>query len=138
MSKLMKRKSIVLVGKRAPTHYEIQQENKKEALEVSEKTPEEIKNKKNKIFIEMKKELEALAMEILKTGETRQNLSNRDFMNCVIVFQFGIMNKMFDLQEQEDMDFDNRSEMVNNCGAEIRKLVKTYTDVDTHNIENYI
>ena len=86
----------------------------------------------------MKKELEALAMEFLKTGETRQKLSNRDFMNCVIVFQFGIMNKMFDLQEKEEMDFDNRAEMVTNCGAEISKLVKTYTDIDTHNIENYL
>ena len=51
MSKLTKRKSIVLVGKRVPTHYEIQQENKKEALEVAEKTPEEIKNKKIKFLL---------------------------------------------------------------------------------------
>ena len=86
----------------------------------------------------MKKELEALAMEILKTGETRQKLSNRDFMNCVIVFQFGIMNKMFDLQEKEKMDFDDREKMVTNCGLKIHELVKTYTDIDTHNIENYI
>ena len=85
-----------------------------------------------------KKELESLAMEILKTGETRQKLSNRDFMNCVIVFQFGIMNKMFDLQEKEEMDFDNRAEMVTNCGLKIHELVKTYTDVDTHNMENYV
>lgn len=86
----------------------------------------------------MKKELEALAMEILKTGETRQKLSNRDFMNCVIVFQFGIMNKMYDLQELEKMDFDDRQKMAANCGSKIHELVKIYTGLDTREIENYI
>lgn len=86
----------------------------------------------------MKKELEALAMEIVKTGETRRNLSNRDFMNCVIVFQFGIMNKMYDLQELEKMDFDDRKKMAANCGSKIHELVKIYTGLDTREIENYI
>lgn len=51
MSKLAKRKSIVLVGKSVPTLYEIQKENKKEALQVAEKTPNEIKNKKIKYLL---------------------------------------------------------------------------------------
>lgn len=47
MSKLSKRKSIVLVGKRIPTAYEIQKETTLKAKEVLEKTKEmdHIKNK---------------------------------------------------------------------------------------------
>ena len=47
MSKLSKRKSIVLVGKRIPTAYEIQKETTLKAKEVLEKTKkmDHIKNK---------------------------------------------------------------------------------------------
>lgn len=47
MSKLSKRKSIVLVGKRIPTAYEIQKETTLKAKEVLDKTKEmnHIKNK---------------------------------------------------------------------------------------------
>ena len=45
MSKLSKRKSIVLVGNRIDTAYEIQKNVVLTAKEVAERTPEEIKNK---------------------------------------------------------------------------------------------
>jgi len=46
MSKLSKRKSIVMVGKKIPTAYEIQKDNRLKAIEVANNTPDEIKNKK--------------------------------------------------------------------------------------------
>ncbi|QHB39064.1 hypothetical protein HWC92_gp35 [Flavobacterium phage vB_FspS_morran9-1] len=53
MSKLNKRKSIVLVGKRIPTAYEIQKETTLKAKEVLEKTKEmeHIKNKPIKYLL---------------------------------------------------------------------------------------
>lgn len=56
MSKLSKRKSIVLVGKRIPTAYEIQKETTLKAKEVLEKTKEmnHIKNKPVKYDIKRK------------------------------------------------------------------------------------
>ena len=56
MSKLSKRKSIVLVGKRIPTSYEIQKETTLKAKEVLEKTKEmdHIKNKPVKYDIKRK------------------------------------------------------------------------------------
>ena len=45
MSKLSKRKSIVLVGKRIPTTYERIKSITQTAKEVAERTSEEIKNK---------------------------------------------------------------------------------------------
>jgi hypothetical protein len=46
MGKLSKRKTIVTVGKRIPTAYEIQKDSRSKAIEVANNTPEEIKNKK--------------------------------------------------------------------------------------------
>ena len=56
MSKLSKRKSIVLVGKRIPTSYEIQKETTLKAKEVLEKVKEmeHIKNKPVKYDIKRK------------------------------------------------------------------------------------
>jgi hypothetical protein len=43
MSKLSKRKTIVAVGKRLPTNYEIQKDNRLKAIEVAEKTDPKLK-----------------------------------------------------------------------------------------------
>jgi hypothetical protein len=43
MSKLSKRKTIVAVGKRIPTAYEIQKDNRLKAIEVAEKTDPKLK-----------------------------------------------------------------------------------------------
>ncbi len=43
MGKHKPRKTIVAVGKRIPTAYEIQKDNRIKAIEVAENTPEEIK-----------------------------------------------------------------------------------------------
>jgi len=36
------------------------------------------------------------------------------------------------------MDLKNRSEMAIQCGMELRKLIHTYTGLDTHKIEEFI
>jgi hypothetical protein len=43
MGKLSKRKTIVAVGKRIPTYYEIQKDNRLKAIEVAEKTDPKLK-----------------------------------------------------------------------------------------------
>lgn len=43
MGKQKPRKTILAVGKRIPTNYEIQKDNRLKAIEVAENTPEEIK-----------------------------------------------------------------------------------------------
>jgi hypothetical protein len=43
MGKQKPRKTIVAVGKRLPTNYEIQKDNRQKAIQVAENTPDEIK-----------------------------------------------------------------------------------------------
>jgi len=90
-----------------------------------------------------KKELEFIANDILDQnasddGAEKPNYSNRDFMNTILIFQTALMDKMFDNQEYDKMDLENRNKMAIKCGGELRKLIHTYTNLDTHKIEDFI
>jgi hypothetical protein len=91
-----------------------------------------------------KKELEAIAGDLLnqnasaKGNENKPNYSNRDFMNAIIIFQTALMDKMFDNQNYDGMELDDRMKMTQSCGLELRKLIHTYTGLDTHKIEEFL
>lgn len=93
---------------------------------------------------EIKKDLERIANKFLdmastgKGDENKPNFSNRDFMNCLIIFQNALMDKMYDNQDYDDMDFEDRLKMAESCGNQLSKLIHTYTNLDTHKIENFL
>ena len=89
-----------------------------------------------------KNELEAIANDLLtqnaeaKGNENKPNYSNRDFMNAVIIFQTALMDKMYD--NQNGMSLDERIEMAERCGLDLRKLMQTYTGLDLHKFEEFL
>ena len=89
-----------------------------------------------------KNELEAIANDLLtqnaeaKGNENKPNYSNRDFMNAVIIFQTALMDKMYD--NQNGMSLDERLEMAERCGLDLRKLIHTYTGLDIHKFEEFL
>ena len=89
-----------------------------------------------------KNELEAIANDLLtqnaeaKGNENKPNYSNRDFMNAVIIFQTALMDKMYD--NQNGMSLDERIQMAERCGLDLRKLINTYTGLDTHKFEEFL
>ena len=89
-----------------------------------------------------KNELEAIANDLLtqnaeaKGNENKPNYSNRDFMNAVIIFQTALMDKMYD--NQNGMSLDERIEMAERCGLDLRELIHTYTGLDLHKFEEFI
>lgn len=91
-----------------------------------------------------KKELEIIATDILNQNaeaignENKPNYSNRDFMNCLIIFQTALMDKMYDNQDYDNISLEDRILMANQCGLDLRKLIHTYTGLDTHDVENFI
>ena len=91
-----------------------------------------------------KQELELIANDILnqnadaKGNENKPNYTNREFMNAVIIFQTALMDKMYDNQNFDKMDIHDRFNMVKKCGLDLRKLIYTYTNLDTHKIEQFL
>ena len=89
-----------------------------------------------------KNELEAIANDLLtqnaeaKGNENKPNYSNRDFMNAVIIFQTALMDKMYD--KQNGMSLDERIQMAERCGLDLRKLINTYTGLDLHKFEEFL
>jgi hypothetical protein len=91
-----------------------------------------------------KQELEIIANDILnqnadaKGNENKPNYTNREFMNAVIIFQTALMDKMYDNQNYDKMNVDDRLKMAEKCGLDLRKLIHTYTNLDTHKIEQFL
>lgn len=90
------------------------------------------------------KELEIIASDILEQnaeavgGENKPNYTNRDFMNCLIIFQTALMDKMYDNQEYDKMSIEDRSNMATQCGLDLRNLIHIYTGLDTHKFEDFL
>ena len=91
-----------------------------------------------------KQELEIIANDLLTqnaeaTGdENKPNYTNREFMNAVIIFQTALMDKMYDNQDYDRMGVEDRMKMAESCGLELRKLIHTYTGLDTHKVEQFL
>lgn len=91
-----------------------------------------------------KQELEIIANDILnqnaeaKGNENKPNYSNRDFINALIIFQTALMDKMWDNQDHNKMQFKDRENMAVQCGLDLRKLIHTYTGLDTHKVEDFL
>ena len=88
--------------------------------------------------------IELIATDILNQNaeavgnENKPNYTNRDFMNCLIIFQNALMDKMYDNQNYDKMSLEDRVNMSVKCGEDFRKLIFTYTNLDTHKIEDFL
>ena len=56
------------------------------------------------------------------------------FRAGIKIFMSVIMDKMWNLQENETLTMEDRIKMVEKVGQDVRKLVKTFTDIDTHDL----
>ena len=45
-----------------------------------------------------------------------------------------IMDKMWELQQSENITLHDRANMAQKAGEAVRGFVKTYTDIDTHEL----
>ena len=82
--------------------------------------------------------LEYIANDYLDQNGKKPNFTNRDFMNTIIIFQTALMDKLFDNQNYDKMDIENRMKMAEACGTDLRKFIHTYTNLDTHNINEFL
>lgn len=85
-----------------------------------------------------KEELEEIANSFLEQDGKKPNYTNRDFMNAVIIFQTALMDKMWNNQDYDNMDLENREKMAVQCAEDLRKLIHTYTNLNTLNFEDFL
>lgn len=62
------------------------------------------------------------------------NYTINGFRASIKIFMSALMDKMWELQKEENMDMETRTKMVIELGEKVRELVKIYTNIDTHEL----
>ena len=75
--------------------------------------------------------LKEIAAGFLETAETKPNFSNDALVDALLIFQTVLFDKVHDLQVDEKMKLKYGLEMAESLGNELRKLIHTYTGLDT-------
>lgn len=60
------------------------------------------------------------------------DISDDGFRAAVKIFATALLSRQWELQEKESFDLQDREAMSEECGKDIRRIVKIYTDIDTH------
>lgn len=88
--------------------------------------------------------LELIANDLLhqnaeaKGNENKPNYTNRDFINAVIIFQTALMDKLYDVQDFDEMPIEERYKMAEKCGNDLNKFIHTYTGLDMRKVEDFL
>ena len=82
-------------------------------------------------------ELAMLALESDANG-VKYEYSNDDLLNALVVFNSVLGTKLYDLGISEKQPFEIMAEQAQKMGEELRLLIYTYTDIDTHELARQI
>ena len=80
--------------------------------------------------------LKEVASRMLDTIEIKPNFSNDALVDALLIFQTVLFDKVHDLQVDEEMKLKYGLQMAESLGKELRKLIHTYTGLDTHELVN--
>jgi hypothetical protein len=87
------------------------------------------------------KELSTVLVEIEKylwdfdlNGKSKPEYTTEGFRAATKIFMSALMDKIWNLQSNENMDMEDRIKMVEKAGSDIRNVIKIYTDIDTHDL----
>ena len=75
-------------------------------------------------------EIEKTLFQFESISNAQPNYSNEGFRAATKIFMSAVLDKMWNLQENEKIDFQDRINMATKLGNEIKTLIKTYTDID--------
>jgi len=88
------------------------------------------------------KKLSNVLIEIEKTlwefedmfGNEPPRYSAEGFRGACKIFMSAIMDRLWLLQDKEDMSMDDKCKMAEKAGEDLRRFIKTYTDIDTQEL----
>lgn len=80
--------------------------------------------------------LEEIANGLLEVAEIKPNYSDNALLNATLIFQSVFMDKVFDCMQRDGISHEDQLKMVQSAGEEIRRVIHTYTGLDTHELAN--
>jgi hypothetical protein len=75
-----------------------------------------------------------IANGLLEVAEIKPNYSDKAMLDVTLIFQSVFMDKIFDNQNFDNMSIGDRLNMAQKAGEDLRKLIHTYTGLDTHEL----
>lgn len=85
-------------------------------------------------FSPILEEIENALWEFEIYGKTTLQYTDEGFRAATKIFMSALMDKMWNLQEAEGMNMADRGNMATKAGEDLRNLIKTYTNIDTHKL----
>lgn len=79
-------------------------------------------------------EIENTLWEFESNVQIKPGFTEDGFRASLKIFMTVILDKMWELQEKENIPQKVREEMATKCGDEVRKLVKTFTNINTFDL----
>lgn len=78
-------------------------------------------------------EIEDALWEFDLARKEKPNYPDEALRASIKIFMSILVDKMWELQCYEKMSMKDKMNMAQKAGEDLRKLIKTYTDIDTHN-----
>jgi len=75
--------------------------------------------------------LKEIASGMLETAEFKKDFSNDALVDALLIFETVLVDKVFDCMQADGSSHEDQENMIDSCGKELRKLIHTYTGLDT-------
>lgn len=79
-------------------------------------------------------EIESALLEYEVNVNRPPQYTDEGFRAAIKIFMSAILDKMWKLQEDENIDIDTRADMAEKLGNELRNMVRIYTNIDTRDL----
>ena len=81
-------------------------------------------------------DIEVLIWDSELKGSGKPNYTEEGFRAALKIATSALMDKIWELAEKENMDQKDRENLISKFATEFKRMVKTYADVDTHELYN--
>jgi hypothetical protein len=79
-------------------------------------------------------EIESALIEYELNINRPPEYTDEGFRASVKIFLSVMLDKMWKLQEDEEIDINTRADMAKKLGNELRNIIRVYTNIDTHSL----
>ena len=79
-------------------------------------------------------EIEGALWEFENFSGDKPDYTEGGFRASIKIFMSAMMDKIWELQSDENMKMEDRINMVQKCGEDVRRIVKIYANIDTHDL----
>jgi len=78
--------------------------------------------------------LEEIENSLLEFAAYKPEFTKKGFRAAIFIFQSAVMDKMYELQTEQEMPNKDCELMAKNLGEELRNTIFRFTGIDTHEL----